>query len=258
MTKPTETIDFTQYFAACSTQAALPLKPEEMSVLVKRISSIPAQDKREEAVRTLLTTFQNALEGMRTELVIDYLTQLKNARYLDERYIELCAQSRRHAYEQAPYEAGIAVLDVDKFKTINDTLGHEAGDTVLREIANYLRSFARANEVVARIGGDEFCVLFFPNSDGTFDLKETRARYKDGLASIPIQIGNNILNVRMSFGAARIDPERPLSENKALADIELYKDKKFGGRFHEMMVVTGMIRHEMPDNYSFVCNMNVE
>ncbi|MFS2055783.1 diguanylate cyclase domain-containing protein, partial [Variovorax sp. CT11-76] len=84
----------------------------------------------------------------------DTLTGLPNRKLLDERLQQALAHAARHGQPVA-----VLYLDLDGFKQLNDTLGHEAGDLALREIARRLQALVRQTDTVARIGGDEFVLL---------------------------------------------------------------------------------------------------
>src|SRR3954467_8877360 len=84
----------------------------------------------------------------------DTLTGLPNRAMFADRAREAVAHARRHAKNLA-----FLFLDLDNFKQINDTLGHEVGDSLLKAIAARLRAAVRGDDFVARMGGDEFCVL---------------------------------------------------------------------------------------------------
>src|SRR6202035_2813778 len=84
----------------------------------------------------------------------DALTGLPNRLLLDDRIAQAIVHSQRHAHEFA-----VLVVDLDRFKLINDSLGHRAGDELLREVALRLKSAVRAVDTTARLGGDEFVVL---------------------------------------------------------------------------------------------------
>ncbi|MFN2646507.1 MAG: diguanylate cyclase, partial [Burkholderiales bacterium] len=84
----------------------------------------------------------------------DTLTGLPNRAMFSERAREAVAHARRHQKTSA-----LLFIDLDNFKTVNDTLGHEVGDSLLKIISSRLRASVRGDDFVARIGGDEFCVL---------------------------------------------------------------------------------------------------
>src|SRR6185312_15106042 len=94
----------------------------------------------------------------------DSLTGLPNRLLLDDRIAQAIAQANRQAHEFA-----VAVLDLDRFKLINDSLGHRAGDELLCEVAVRLKDAIRAVDSIARLGGDEFVIIF----DGPVARAET-------------------------------------------------------------------------------------
>lgn len=89
--------------------------------------------------------------------IVDGLTEVYNHRYLHQRLEEEIARSQR---EQFPL--GLLMIDLDNFKTFNDTYGHKMGDKLLKECAAFLRESVRINDVVCRYGGDEFAIIL-PN-----------------------------------------------------------------------------------------------
>ena len=86
----------------------------------------------------------------------DYLTGLKNRRYLEEFLVQVIERARR-----SDSQVSLLVLDIDGLKRYNDTWGHTVGDSVLRQAATFIRSCCRSHDIVARIGGDEFAVVFW-------------------------------------------------------------------------------------------------
>jgi diguanylate cyclase (GGDEF)-like protein len=107
----------------------------------------------------VLAALRDALRRARDLALIDPLTGLANRRAFLERATQQLPASRRSDDPLA-----VAYLDLDDFKAVNDTLGHEAGDRLLADVARALREHVRASDVVARFGGDEFCVLL-PGAD---------------------------------------------------------------------------------------------
>ncbi|WP_300039211.1 EAL domain-containing protein [uncultured Roseobacter sp.] len=151
----------------------------------------------------------------------DDLTGLGNRRYLSRRFEELCATRGKEGGELAALH-----IDLDRFKQINDTMGHAAGDHVLLETANRIVTSVQPGDVVARIGGDEFVVLLLA------DCGSAR----------PVQLATDLLKMlgrptffegrECRFGASIGLAQTPLSSVEELltnSDIALYKAKR-GGR----------------------------
>lgn len=101
-----------------------------------------------------LSTVLIALSTMRRISVHDTLTGVYNRKGLEEEYDRAWQQSRRYSFP-----LGVAIIDIDRFKEINDTHGHQAGDQVLREFSQLTQRVARGTDIVARYGGDEMVVV---------------------------------------------------------------------------------------------------
>ena len=151
----------------------------------------------------------------------DWLTGLPNRMHVEERMAELASAARRHVQDLA-----LIMLDIDRFKQVNDELGHPAGDAVLREVAARLRSAVRAEDMVGRWGGDEFVVVL----PGT-DLQRSRAvavRLRAAVARAPIDVGaGRLCRVGASAGSATGNHVEALV---AAADKALYAAKRSGAR----------------------------
>jgi len=123
---------------------------------------------------------------------------------------------------------GVAALfcDVDRFKVVNDTYGHAAGDAVLRVLAQRLSSLVRDGDVVARIGGDELLVLL----DGVADLGAAMRLATDigAAASLPIVIDGAVLQVTLSIGVTMMSPTDGMETLLERADRAMYRAKQFG------------------------------
>ncbi|TBR08177.1 MAG: EAL domain-containing protein [Lysobacter sp.] len=128
---------------------------------------------------------------------------------------------------------GLALLGLDNFKTINDTLGHAAGDEVLQTTASRIRAVVPPGSTVGRFGGDEFAVLF--TGLGTDQLADPLARILQAVGE-PLEVAGNPIHLDASIGlAAREDAQSDdklpcSSELIARADLALYKAKARGGR----------------------------
>jgi two-component system cell cycle response regulator len=119
------------------------------------------------------------------------------------------------------------VFDLDHFKKVNDTYGHDAGDMVLREVALRLRAITRDNDVVARIGGEEFAVIT-PYAT-TEQLLSVAERYRTMISSLNVQIGNVVLKPTISIGVAtNSDGTDNAQDFFKAADRKLYQAKREG------------------------------
>jgi diguanylate cyclase (GGDEF)-like protein len=116
-------------------------------------------------------------------------------------------------------------LDLDGFKNINDELGHDAGDKVLVETANILKSTFREADIIARVGGDEFAVLLTDVSN-TSDMDTISNHLKDNIRKHNEQ-GNLNYELILSKGVSYFNPEQPCSISKLLkkADNAMYYNK---------------------------------
>ena len=173
-----------------------------------------------------------AVERKRTELELvrlahfDQLTSLPNRTLLRERVDHAIARAMRSG-------SGVAtlILDMDRFKEINDMLGHEIGDKLLVEAARRIRASVRDQDTVARLGGDEFAVVL----EGVSEAKEVLPVIERIIASLGevTQIGGRELNSSISIGIAMY-PENgnDLSELLRAADLAMYQAKSSGrGRY---------------------------
>jgi diguanylate cyclase (GGDEF)-like protein len=120
---------------------------------------------------------------------------------------------------------GLMFLDLDGLKHVNDTLGHAAGDAMITEAAYVMRQTFRASDLIARMGGDEFCVLFATESEATADVAMTRLQEAVQLANA--QEGRPF-ELSLSTGVAMFDPEQPCSLDQlmATADERMYVNKR--------------------------------
>jgi len=162
-------------------------------------------------------------EALRAQSTKDPLTGLYNRRYLQEmldREIRRAVRSEQHL--------GILMLDLDHFKKFNDTYGHEAGDTVLRETASFLVRSIRVEDFVCRYGGEEF-VIILPTAD--LRAAEARAgRIRSKLRDLVVMHDGRSLGViTASIGVAAL-PDHGMNEKELLqsADAALYRAKREG------------------------------
>ncbi|HOV56898.1 MAG TPA: GGDEF domain-containing protein [Rhodanobacteraceae bacterium] len=152
----------------------------------------------------------------------DPLTGLYNRRQFQELMEKEILRAARHGRALA-----LALLDIDHFKAINDRHGHPAGDGVIRAIAALLRQSARADQLVARIGGEEFAVVYAEQSAA--EAAQGAERLRAAVAALPHRLGESELRVTLSIGLATWAPGMALSDLMRAADAQLYRAKQ-GGR----------------------------
>jgi len=162
-------------------------------------------------------------ERLREEATLDSLTGLWNRRYLDEMLAREIHRARRLRTPLC-----VAMLDLDHFKEFNDAFGHEAGDAVLRELGQVLRTSIRKSDIACRYGGEEF-VLVFPDSplSGARQRAEQILRFV-GEIEIPLE-GRGVQRVTASAGVAQADEQDSTPGNLLrAADEALYAAKAAG------------------------------
>ncbi|MFH1689345.1 MAG: GGDEF domain-containing protein, partial [Candidatus Eisenbacteria bacterium] len=158
-------------------------------------------------------------DQLREQAIRNPLTGLFNRRHLDDAIAQEIERARRYGHQ-----IGLLMIDVDRFKEINDTLGHAVGDSVLRGIARLILGQVRSAETVYRYGGDEFLVVM-PEAGPSGEA--ARCRLAAALAGWNVEAGYADAEIQLSMGYALWDPKspRPVTEVIAEADAAMYEDK---------------------------------
>jgi diguanylate cyclase (GGDEF)-like protein len=164
----------------------------------------------------------NALlfEQAEKELLTDVLTGLSNRRHLDLRLAEEVARVRRHGGEFS-----VLVLDMDRFKQINDEFGHDAGDSALREVAQVMRASLRPYDACARLAGDEFVLVL--NACDRAQAERRRVELQRAVADLRLElVPGRFLTLSVSIGAATYPTDAATVEGVMReADQRMYRDK---------------------------------
>ena len=172
----------------------------------------------------------------------DALTGLANRAALAQKIEDAAAQHRRR---KEPFS--VLLLDLDRFKDVNDTLGHAAGDALLQEVAARLKSFLRETDVLARLGGDEFAII----QAGEADQRQAASALADRVTDIitkPFNINGAEIHIAASIGIS-LAPDHATDTDSLLkmADMALYSAKSAGRNayrfFSPEMSVAASERH---------------
>ncbi|MDO8207287.1 MAG: EAL domain-containing protein [Gallionella sp.] len=174
-----------------------------------------------------ITERKAAEEEIKNLAFYDPLTALPNRRLLMVRLKQALASSARNGREGA-----LLFIDLDNFKTLNDTLGHDFGDLLLQQVARRLESCIREGDTVARLGGDEFVVMLEDLSGHTLEASAlTQAVGEKILATLgrPYQLASHEYRGTPSIGAALFNhDQQTIPELLKKADIAMYQAKKAG------------------------------
>jgi two-component system cell cycle response regulator len=154
----------------------------------------------------------------------DPLTGVHNRRYLDEHLQSEFAFAARHGTSLS-----LLLIDADHFKRVNDTYGHAAGDAALRALAGHLLRSVRAEDMIARFGGEEFAVLAREiTAEGAVAVAE---RIRRSVERTPVQLDDGAVSITVSIGVVTMTAVRPFPTADALleaADEALYRAKETG------------------------------
>lgn len=175
---------------------------------------------------------------IRNQALYDELTALPNRRLLLERLSQEIARAGRNGHMGA-----VLFLDLDHFKTINDSLGHRVGDKLLQSVAARLRGQLRIEDTTARLGGDEFVILVTEIADQAETAAGNARKIADGLLEMfrkPFSVEGHELHLSASIGVALFpmgqqNPEDLLQQ----ADVAMYSAKE-GGRDNTQLFLPGM------------------
>lgn len=198
------------------------------------------------AALTDITLSKAASDEIRNLAFYDPLTLLPNRRMLQERLRQVLAASSMHDAFGA-----LVFIDLDNFKTLNDTLGHNVGDLLLQQVAARLQACVRQGDMVARLGGDEFVVLLERMSNDAQQAgAQTRSLGANILAALnqPYLLGDHPCHSTPSLGATLFHRGRPAQPDELLmqADIAMYQAKQAGRnniRFFDQQMQEAINRH---------------
>ncbi|HEY0821183.1 MAG TPA: GGDEF domain-containing protein [Rhizobacter sp.] len=188
-------------------------------VLIARLAALVA--RMNEGLRTQSRELASALERVRQLATRDELTQVHNRRHITELLV-----IERNQHERTGHTLCVALLDIDHFKAVNDKLGHQAGDEVLRRFAMATQQALRASDLLGRWGGEEFIVVFPDTSldEAAVALQRVRER----LTKTDFSHGGVALRVTFSAGLVNLQAGEQVEHAVERADQAMYRAKTHG------------------------------
>lgn len=195
---------------------------QERWMLVRGLAVSDAKGKphRLAGSQTDITAKKAALAQLNYDSCHDSLTGLANRRLFMQRLEEATAR----AGQNKNYLFAVLFLDIDRFKVVNDSLGHDIGDLLLVAVARTLQACVRPEDIVARLGGDEFTILI-DNIKGIDNATQAAQRIQNQLA-LPFNLGGNEVFSTVSIGIASNSSDRKQAEDILRdADMTMYRTK---------------------------------
>lgn len=197
----------------------------------RRFTGNIATDFIEEQASIVAICLENVVNNERLKHIglTDPLTGVNNRRYIETRLLEEIKRAQRQGYALS-----CMYIDIDYFKQINDFLGHQEGDEVLREVATRIKSELRLSDALGRFGGEEFVVLLIDtHAAGALNVAE---RIRASIANRPFQLGaGKSCKATVSIGIATLSEEKTGQSTEAVslefvgqADLALYQAKNSG------------------------------
>nr|WP_246591529.1 EAL domain-containing protein [Aminobacter anthyllidis] len=225
-------------FAMYSREVREPKSAEtHLTELTTRIAAIAIERKRAEDQIIFLAHH-------------DTLTGLPNRSLLKDRLTQAMLQTQRHN----PW-VSVVFVDLDNFKTVNDSLGHTAGDALLKIVANRMVDCVKATDTVMRLGGDEFVILLVDQPESPDAISATLNRIRAAIAE-PVPFEGQVFHVTCSMGVATFPNDGSDAETLLMnADAAMYKAKEAGRdgfqfytaemntKVHERLALQEAMRH---------------
>lgn len=192
--------------------------PEQQERVVARVAHIGVYLR--EAAPVLEA--KRLMETLRESTMRDPMTGLHNRRFLEESVDTLIGQAQRRKCSMA-----FMMLDLDYFKMVNDTYGHDAGDAVLKALAKLLKQLVRASDIVIRYGGEEFLILL--QETNAADADAVAEKIRAAVADLKVQTSGGILQKTISIGISSFpDDSDTFWQALKFADVALYHAKETG------------------------------
>lgn len=162
---------------------------------------------------------------MRELAMVDGLTKAYNHRYFEHQLEKEWERFQRYQHALA-----CVMIDIDNFKSVNDTFGHRGGDIVLRGLADLLRENLRDVDIISRYGGEEFTIIFFEKPNTISGLSKMMEKLRRRIAAKKFDLGDQKIQITASLGGALVPNPKIISPEQLVhfADQAMYSAKKSG------------------------------
>jgi diguanylate cyclase (GGDEF)-like protein len=189
--------------------------------ITKFTEEIQKENKEIEELRKRVQMLEGELKEVKKEAKIDDLTNMLNKKALND---ELNKQEQM--YKRFNRDYSVIFFDIDHFKNVNDTYGHDAGDVILKSVGLLLNRYSREIDIVGRFGGEEF-VIIAPQTDKN-GAKIFAQKIRKVIAKTKFMYKKTRIDITISAGVAQRSEASSKEEVLELADKRLYKAKKAG------------------------------
>ena len=238
--KTNEIVDSSQFENICSTcteknlhyfcipysisnelDLVISIYPEKESEIMQIRGKVPYIDDYIDAAKTIITSYK-LMDILKVNALTDPLTKLYNRKHLEDQISKITEQATR-----ASVSFGVLLLDIDHFKMVNDTYGHDIGDNAIKIVAKTLNENTRNSDIIVRYGGEEFVVLLYNCNEANLFLISEKIRLAFSSQEIPT--GNSIIKKTLSIGASMFPKDNnDLHTCIKYSDLALYKAKNTG------------------------------
>jgi len=167
------------------------------------------------------SSIQNEIVQLQKEASLDPLTKVPNRKYLNA-----IIESKIREYKTVKVSFGINFIDIDNFKHVNDTYGHAVGDEILKLLVQTIQSNLRKYDVIGRLGGEEFVIVYSDLSQD--DLSSVSEKIRILIASSVLRVPQHELKITVSIGATFVGGSDTVTSIIDRADSLMYKSKKDG------------------------------
>ena len=197
---------------------------EVQNIVTQTQARLQAEHAKGSELEARVRSLESELRRLSDEATTDALTQVANRRGLAQAFDNECARMARE--QDVETTLAVALIDIDNFKKLNDTLGHSAGDVALKSLAAAVRERLRPSDHLARFGGEEFVVLL-PNT-APAEAQEALTRLQRNLSASLFLHDNKEVFVTFSGGVTAWVPGETLESALERADEGLYEAKRTG------------------------------